>query len=218
MLDACQVTELDPAIKSRGAARKHMAALPKSDLSQGAAGKGGLTLPPVSGRCGSLFLLTPRKADPMADPENTLILETTRGKVTIALKPDLAPNHVARIKELAREGFYDGIVFHRVIEDFMAQCGCPKGTGTGGSRKPDLKQEFSAAPHVRGTCSMARTSDPNSANSQFFICFGDAGFLDRQYTVWGQVTDGMDAIDALKRGEPVRNPDSIISMKVLADL
>lgn len=154
----------------------------------------------------------------MADPENTLILETTQGKATIELKPDLAPNHVARIKELAREGFYDGIVFHRVIEDFMAQCGCPKGTGTGGSSKPDLKQEFSAAPHVRGTCSMARTSDPNSANSQFFICFGDAGFLDRQYTVWGQVTGGMEVIDALKRGEPVRNPDSIISMKVLADI
>jgi len=154
----------------------------------------------------------------MADLENTLILETTKGKVTIELKPELAPNHVTRIKELAREGFYDGIVFHRVIDGFMAQCGCPNGTGTGNSSKPDLSQEFNPEPHVRGTCSMARTNDPNSANSQFFICFDNASFLDRQYTVWGQVTEGMDAIDALKRGEPVRDPDSIVSMKVLADI
>ncbi|MEO0882570.1 MAG: peptidylprolyl isomerase [Pseudomonadota bacterium] len=154
----------------------------------------------------------------MADPENTLILETTKGKVTIELKPDLAPNHVARIKELAREGFYDGIVFHRVIDGFMAQCGCPQGTGMGGSDKPDLAQEFSAEPHLRGTCSMARTNDPNSANSQFFICFEPSRFLDNQYTVWGQVTDGMEAVDQLKRGEPVRDPDSIVSMKVLADI
>ena len=153
----------------------------------------------------------------MADPENTLILETTKGTVTIALRPDLAPNHVARIKELAREGFYDGIVFHRVIDGFMAQCGCPQGTGMGGSSKPDLKAEFNAEPHVRGTCSMARTNQPHSANSQFFICFDDARFLDQQYTVWGQVTDGMDAVDQLKRGEPVQNPDKIISMKVAAD-
>lgn len=154
----------------------------------------------------------------MADLENTLILETTKGKVTIELKPDVAPNHVARIKELAREGFYDGIVFHRVIDGFMAQCGCPNGTGMGGSDKPDLDQEFNTEQHVRGTCSMARTQDPNSANSQFFICFKPSGFLDRQYTVWGQVTEGMDHIDELKRGEPVRNPDSIISMRVAADL
>ncbi len=153
----------------------------------------------------------------MADPENTLVMDTTQGTVTIALKPDLAPGHVARIKELAREGFYDGIVFHRVIDGFMAQVGCPKGTGTGGSSKPDLKAEFSDAPHVRGTCSMARTNNPNSANSQFFICFDDARFLDRQYTVWGEVTDGMDAIDRLKRGEPVQNPDRIVSLKVAAD-
>ena len=154
----------------------------------------------------------------MSDPENTLVLETTKGTVTIALRPDLAPNHVARIKELAREGFYDGIVFHRVIDGFMAQVGCPNGTGTGGSSKPDLKAEFNDAPHVRGTCSMARTNNPNSANSQFFICFDDASFLDRQYTVWGEVTEGMEHVDALKRGEPVRDPDAIVSMKVAADL
>ena len=153
----------------------------------------------------------------MADMENTLIMETTQGQVTIELRPDLAPNHVARIKELAREGFYDGIVFHRVIEGFMAQAGCPNGVGNGGSKKPDLKAEFSAEPHVRGTCSMARTNNPNSANSQFFICFDDARFLDRQYTVWGKVTSGMEAVDKLKRGEPVRNPDSIVSLKVAAD-
>ncbi len=151
------------------------------------------------------------------DPENTLLLETTKGEVAIALKPELAPNHVARLKELAREGFYDGIVFHRVIDGFMAQVGCPDGTGMGGSSKPDLKAEFNDAPHVRGTCSMARTNDPNSANSQFFICFDEASFLDGQYTVWGQVIEGMEAVDELKRGEPVRNPDSIVSMKVAAD-
>lgn len=154
----------------------------------------------------------------MADKENTLVLETTKGTVTIELRPDLAPNHVARIKELARENFYDGIVFHRVIDGFMAQCGCPNGTGMGGSDKPDLAQEFNAEPHVRGTCSMARTNNPNSANSQFFICFDDARFLDRQYTVWGKVVSGMEAIDGLKRGEPVRDPDSIVSMRVAADI
>ncbi|MEL6566789.1 MAG: peptidylprolyl isomerase [Pseudomonadota bacterium] len=153
----------------------------------------------------------------MADPENTLILETTKGSVTIDLLPDVAPNHVARLKELAREGFYDGIIFHRVIDGFMAQVGCPEGTGMGGSSKPDLKQEFNAVPHVRGTCSMARTNNPNSANSQFFICFDDASFLDKQYTVWGQVSAGMDVVDQLQKGEPPRNPDSIVSMKVAAD-
>lgn len=152
----------------------------------------------------------------MADAENTILMETTKGPVKIELRPDLAPNHVARIKELAAEGFYDGIVFHRVIDGFMAQVGCPNGTGTGGSDKPDLKAEFSAEPHVRGTCSMARTNNPNSANSQFFICFDDARFLDKQYTVWGKVVEGMDNIDQLKRGEPVRNPDKIVSMKLEA--
>ncbi|MDX1294365.1 MAG: peptidylprolyl isomerase [Hyphomonas sp.] len=153
----------------------------------------------------------------MADPENTLLLETSKGSVKIDLRPDLAPGHVERIKELAREGFYDGIVFHRVIDGFMAQVGCPHGTGMGGSSKPDLKAEFNAEPHVRGTCSMARTSAPNSANSQFFICFDNASFLDRQYTVWGQVSEGMDVIDQLAKGEPPRNPDRIVSMKVAAD-
>ena len=153
----------------------------------------------------------------MSDPENTLLLETSKGTVKIALRPDLAPGHVTRIKELAREGFYDGIIFHRVIAGFMAQTGCPKGTGTGNSKKPDLKAEFNKEPHVRGTCSMARTSAPNSANSQFFICFGDAAFLNGQYTVWGQVTEGMDAIDALAKGEPPRSPDRIVSMRVAAD-
>lgn len=154
-------------------------------------------------------------ADPR-DPENTLLLETNHGAAVIALRPDLAPNHVARIKELAREGFYDGIVFHRVIDGFMAQTGDPTGTGMGGSGK-NLDAEFNAEPHVRGTCSMARSSNPNSADSQFFICFGDAGFLDNQYTVWGQVVEGMDTIDAIKRGEPVEDPDKIVSMKVAAD-
>ncbi|MBB3809513.1 peptidylprolyl isomerase [Pseudochelatococcus contaminans] len=151
------------------------------------------------------------------DPENTLILETTKGRVVIALRPDLAPLHVARIKELARKKFYDGIVFHRVIEGFMAQTGCPHGTGTGGSDLPDLKAEFNTEPHVRGTVSMARAQNPNSANSQFFICFDDARFLDRQYTAWGKVIEGMENVDKIKRGEPVRDPDSIITMRVAAD-
>jgi len=148
------------------------------------------------------------------DPQNTIIMETTKGNVVIKLRPDLAPNHVARIKELASEGFYDGIVFHRVIDGFMAQVGCPHGIGTGGSDKPDLKAEFNAEPHVRGTCSMARSQMPDSANSQFFICFDNAGFLDRQYTVWGQVIEGMENVDKIKKGEPVQDPDSIVSMKL----
>ena len=143
------------------------------------------------------------------DPENTLLIETTKGPVTIQLRPDLAPNHVKRIKELAREGFYNGIVFHRVIEGFMAQTGDPTGTGMGGSGKK-LKAEFNKAPHVRGVCSMARANDPNSADSQFFICFGDARFLDGQYTVWGEVTAGMENVDKIKRGEPVKDPDKIV--------
>ena len=153
----------------------------------------------------------------MADPENTLIIETTQGRVVIELRPDLAPNHVARIKELARQGFYDGIVFHRVIDGFMAQTGCPNGTGTGGSKLPNLKAEFNTEPHVRGVCSMARAASPDSANSQFFICFDDATFLDRKYTVWGKVVEGMENVDKIKRGEPVQNPDKMISVKVAAD-
>jgi peptidylprolyl isomerase len=151
------------------------------------------------------------------DPENTLIMELDTGPVTIKLRPDLAPGHVARIKELTREGFYDGVVFHRVIPGFMAQGGDPTGTGSGGSEKPNLTAEFSKEPHVRGVCSMARTPSPNSANSQFFIVFDDARFLDNQYTVWGEVVEGMENVDALPKGEPPREPGKIISMKVAAD-
>src|ERR1700684_3462314 len=151
------------------------------------------------------------------DPDNTLTLTLESGPVVIAMRPDLAPGHVARIKELAREGFYDGVVFHRVIDGFMAQGGDPTGTGSGGSSKPDLKAEFSKEPHVRGVCSMARTGYPHSANSQFFVCFDDARFLDGQYTVWGEVTDGMENIDALPKGEPPRTPGKIVSMRVAAD-
>ena len=144
------------------------------------------------------------------DAQNTMVLETTKGRVAIKMRPDLAPNHVAHIKRLVREGFYDGVAFHRVIDGFMAQTGCPYGTGTGGSDYPNLKQEFNEAPHVRGTVSMARAQNPDSANSQFFICFDDARFLDRQYTVWGEVTEGMENVDQIKRGEPVQNPDKIL--------
>jgi peptidyl-prolyl cis-trans isomerase B (cyclophilin B) len=151
------------------------------------------------------------------DPENTLVLETTKGSVVIALRPDLAPGHVERIKTLARQRFYDGVPFHRVIEGFMAQTGDPTGTGSGGSDLPDLKAEFNAEPHVRGTVSMARSSAPHSANSQFFICFDDATFLDNKYTVWGKVVEGMENVDKIKRGEPVRDPDRIVSMRVAAD-
>jgi peptidylprolyl isomerase len=152
----------------------------------------------------------------MASTEDTMILDTTKGRVVIAMRPDLAPGHVARIKELVREGFYDGIVFHRVIDGFMAQTGCPHGTGTGGSGKK-LKAEFNAEPHVRGTVSMARAQDPNSGDSQFFICFDDATFLDRQYTAWGNVIDGMDNVDKIKRGEPVRDPDKIVKATMATD-
>ncbi|MEM5500936.1 peptidylprolyl isomerase [Ahrensia kielensis] len=164
------------------------------------------------------------------DPENTLILDTTKGEVVIEMRPDLAPNHVARIKELARAGEYDGVVFHRVIDGFMAQTGDVKfgkqggasfdanRAGMGGSDKPDLAQEFSDENHGRGACSMARAQNPNSANSQFFIVFDDASFLNKQYTVWGQVTEGMDNVDQLKRGEPVQMPDSITTAKIAADL
>ena len=148
----------------------------------------------------------------MADQTLTLTLET--GDVVIKLRPDLAPGHVARITELAGEGFYDGVVFHRVIPGFMAQGGDPTGTGTSGSKKPNLKAEFSKEPHVRGVCSMARTNQPDTANSQFFICFDDARFLDGQYTVWGEVIEGMDHVDALPKGEPPRNPGKIVKATV----
>jgi peptidylprolyl isomerase len=143
----------------------------------------------------------------------TLVMTLENGPVVIRLRPDLAPDHVARISGLADEGFYDGVVFHRVIPGFMAQGGDPTGTGRGGSDKPNLKAEFSSAPHIRGVCSMARTNDPNSANSQFFICLDDASFLDNQYTVWGEVVEGMEHVDALPKGEPPRAPGKIVSMR-----
>ena len=146
--------------------------------------------------------------------EQTLVMTLESGPVVIRLRPDLAPGHVARISELAEEGFYDGVVFHRVIDGFMAQGGDPTGTGTGGSKKPNLKAEFSSEPHRRGVCSMARTSAPHSANSQFFICLADCGFLDNQYTVWGEVVEGMEHVDALPKGEPPRQPGKILSMRL----
>ena len=166
---------------------------------------------------------TVASAATIKDPENTLLLQLKDGTVVIELRPDLAPNTVARIKELTRKGFYDGIVFHRVIEGFMAQTGDPTGTGMGGSDEPNLKAEFSSAKHVRGTVSMARSNNPDSANSQFFICFKPSPFLDGQYTVFGQVIDGMDYVDNIKKGAAARNgevskPDKIISMKVAADV
>ncbi len=147
----------------------------------------------------------------MSDDNKNLVLSLdSGGNVVIRLRPDLAPGHVARIRELTEEGFYDDVVFHRVIDGFMAQGGDPTGTGTGGSGKPDLPAEFSREPHVRGTASMARAQNPNSANSQFFICLDDCGFLDGQYTVWGEVTEGMEHVDALPKGEPPRQPGRIV--------
>lgn len=152
----------------------------------------------------------------MADQTLTLTLATENGEgdVVIKLRPDVAPGHVERITELAKDGFYDGVVFHRVIPGFMAQGGDPTGTGMGGSPKPDIKAEFNSVPHVRGVCSMARSSMPDSANSQFFICFDDARFLDGQYTAWGEVTSGMEHVDALPKGEPPRSPGKIIKAVV----
>jgi peptidylprolyl isomerase len=148
------------------------------------------------------------------DPQNTMLITLKDGVVTILLRPDLAPKHVAQIKTLIGQKFYDGIVFHRVIAGFMAQTGDPLGTGTGGSTLPNIPAEFTQTPFRRGTLGMARSQSPNSANSQFFICFTDVGFLNRQYTVWGEVTEGMDNVDKLKRGEPVDNPDKIIKATV----
>ncbi len=151
------------------------------------------------------------------DMSEILYMDLKDGRVAIELKPDLAPQHVERIKTLTSQGFYDGIVFHRVIDGFMAQTGDPTGTGTGGSDMPDLPAEFSNANFGRGTIGMARTSDPNSANSQFFICFDDCSFLNGQYTIWGQVIEGMEHVDAITRGEPPRNPDQIVKMSLAAD-
>jgi len=150
----------------------------------------------------------------MADADKLTFTLSSGGDVVIKLLPDLAPGHVQRITDLAKEGFYDGVVFHRVIPGFMAQGGDPTGTGMGGSKLPDLKAEFSTHPHVRGTCSMARAQNPNSANSQFFICFDDARFLDNQYTVWGEVESGMEHVDALPTGEPPREPGKIVKATV----
>ena len=152
----------------------------------------------------------------MAKPEDTLTLETTKGKVVIEMRPDLAPGHVTRIKELVKDGFYDGIVFHRVIDGFMAQTGCPQGTGTGGSGKK-LKAEFTREPFERGTVGMARAQSPDSGDSQFFIMFDEGSFLNGKYTVWGQVTSGMEHIDAITRGEPPSKPDKIVKLRVAAD-
>jgi peptidylprolyl isomerase len=153
------------------------------------------------------------------DPENTIVLKTSDGcDVTLKLRPDLAPKHVTQIKKLTRAGFYDGIIFHRVIEGFMAQTGDPSGTGMGGSEEPDLPAEFSSEHFARGTVGMARSQEPNSGNSQFFIMFADGGFLDGQYTVWAEVASGMDCVDKIAMGEPPENPDKIASMKVLKDI
>lgn len=151
------------------------------------------------------------------DLENTLYLELKDGRVTIKLRPDLAPNHVERIKKLTRDGFYDGIVFHRVIDGFMAQTGDPTGTGMGGSEEPDLAAEFSNASFLRGAIGMARAASPDSANSQFFIMFAEGSWLNGQYTIWGEVTDGMELVDRIAKGEPPANPDKIIKMHVAAD-
>ena len=170
----------------------------------------------------SVFMIAMQvQAADVADPENALLLKLKDGDVVIEMYPDVAPNHVKRIKELTRQGFYDGLKFHRVIEGFMAQTGDPRGNGTGGSGKK-LKAEFNSKHHGRGTVSMARAQDPDSGDSQFFICFKDAGFLDGQYTVWGQVVSGMEFVDNIKKGTgnngEVINPDTIISMKVLSDV
>ena len=152
-----------------------------------------------------------------ADPENTLHLDLKDGRVVIKLRPDLAPKHVAQIKTLTKQGFYDGIVFHRVIEGFMAQTGDPTGTGTGRSKLPNIPAEFTPTPFKRGTLGMARSSMPDSANSQFFICFAPASFLNNQYTVWGEVVSGMEFVDRIKRGEPPANPDKIVKMSLASD-
>lgn len=172
---------------------------------------------------GSLILMTAANANAQpttpapADPENTINLDLKDGRVVIQLLPDVAPQHVARIKELTRKGFYDGIVWHRVIDGFMAQTGDPTGTGTGGSDLPNVPAEFNKTNFGRGAVGAARTNDPNSANSQFFICFDDCSFLNNQYTVWGQVTSGMEFVDKIARGEPPANPDKIVKMTVAAD-
>jgi len=171
-------------------------------------------MPAVAGGVALALLAGPAAAQ---DPENTLVMELKCGDVHIALKPDVAPNHAERLKDLTREGFYDGIIFHRVIEGFMAQTGDPTGTGMGGSDGPDLAAEFSDVPFTRGTVGMARSSEPDSANSQFFIMFDEGSFLNGQYTVVGEVVEGMDCVDQINKGEPPANPDQIIDMQVMSD-
>ena len=171
-------------------------------------------MPAIAAGFAFALLASPAAAQ---DPENTLVMELKCGDVHIALRPDVAPNHAERLKELTREGFYDGIIFHRVIEGFMAQTGDPTGTGMGGSDRPDVAAEFSDVPFIRGTVGMARSSDPNSANSQFFIMFDEGSFLNGQYTVVGEVVEGMDCIDQINKGEPPASPDQIIDMQVMAD-
>jgi len=171
----------------------------------------------VLGLALGLWALAPASAQKL-DPENTIVMELKCGKVTIRLRPDVAPKHVEQIKALTREGFYDGIVFHRVIDGFMAQSGDPTGTGMGGSRRPDLPAEFSEVAFERGVVGMARSQDPNSANSQFFIMFAPGRFLDRQYTVWGEVVEGMDCVDKINKGEPPASPDKIVKMQVMKDM
>lgn len=169
---------------------------------------------------GSLLIMTGTATDTKAadlDPENTAYIDLKDGRVTMKLMPDIAPKHVERFKELARDGFYDGIVFHRVIDGFMAQTGDPTGTGMGGSELPDLEAEFNDYNFGRGTIGAARSASPNSANSQWFICFDDCSFLNNQYTVWGQIVDGMDHVDAITRGEPPKNPDKIVKVTIAAD-
>ncbi|MFZ4125539.1 MAG: peptidylprolyl isomerase [Rickettsiales bacterium] len=170
-----------------------------------------------------MLTATAAAAQTYKDPENTLLLQLKDGTVVIQMRPDLAPKHVAQIKQLTREKFYDGIVFHRVIEGFMAQTGDPTGTGSGNSELPDIQAEFSTAKHIRGTVSMARTNDPNSANSQWFICFKPVPQLDGQYTIWGQVIQGMEFVDNIKKGNPedngsVSNPDKIVTLRIAADV
>ncbi len=166
---------------------------------------------------GSFILMTASASAADLDPQNTLYIDLKDGRVVVKLMPDIAPNHVARIKELTKKGFYDGLVFHRVIDGFMAQTGDPTGTGSGGSELPDLKAEFNDYNFGRGAIGAARTNDPDTANSQWFICFDDCSFLNKQYTVWGQVTSGMEFVDKIKRGEPPSDPDTIVKMQLAAD-
>jgi cyclophilin family peptidyl-prolyl cis-trans isomerase len=166
----------------------------------------------------ALNVLIAGPASAAGDPDNTLVMSLKCGNVVIDLRPDLAPKHVAQIKKLTRQGFYDGIVFHRVIDGFMAQTGDPTGTGTGGSKEPNLPAEFSKEHFARGTLGMARTNDPDSANSQFFIMFADGAFLDGNYTVFGKVRSGMDCVDQINKGEPPAKPDKIVRLKVQKDV